>query len=87
MSSEPTSAHITPWFWKCVVVYTIAFQGAVLLFYFDGNPFKVKIAPKKFVGFYLNAGRLGNQMFHMITGYGIARTMNRVHYLPFGRSR
>ncbi|EYC08327.1 hypothetical protein Y032_0066g3702 [Ancylostoma ceylanicum] len=44
---------------------------------------KKKNAPKKFVGFHLNYGRLGNQLFHLITGYGIARTLNRTHYLPF----
>ncbi|EYB88608.1 hypothetical protein Y032_0244g3528 [Ancylostoma ceylanicum] len=36
----------------------------------------------KFVRFHLNAGRLGNQLFHFITGYGIARTLGRRHYIP-----
>ncbi|EYB88616.1 hypothetical protein Y032_0244g3531 [Ancylostoma ceylanicum] len=36
----------------------------------------------KFVRFHLNYGRLGNQLFHFITGYGIARTLGRRHYIP-----
>ncbi|RCN30276.1 hypothetical protein ANCCAN_23956 [Ancylostoma caninum] len=38
---------------------------------------------QKFVRFHLNHGRLGNQLFHFITGYGIARTLGRTHYIPF----
>ncbi|KAK6754720.1 hypothetical protein RB195_013605 [Necator americanus] len=38
---------------------------------------------ENFVGFHLNWGRLGNQLFHLISGYGIARTLNRTHYLPY----
>ncbi|KJH49629.1 hypothetical protein DICVIV_04239 [Dictyocaulus viviparus] len=38
---------------------------------------------QKYVGFHLNYGRLGNQLFHLITGYGIARTLSRIHYLPY----
>ncbi|KAL6737498.1 hypothetical protein Aduo_011135 [Ancylostoma duodenale] len=38
---------------------------------------------QKFVRFHLNYGRLGNQLFHFITGYGIARTLGRRHYIPF----
>ncbi|KAK5985387.1 hypothetical protein GCK32_016250, partial [Trichostrongylus colubriformis] len=37
----------------------------------------------KYVALRLNRGRLGNQLFHLITGYGIARTLHRIHYLPF----
>uniref|UniRef100_A0A7I4Y1Y5 L-Fucosyltransferase n=1 Tax=Haemonchus contortus TaxID=6289 RepID=A0A7I4Y1Y5_HAECO len=36
----------------------------------------------KFVGLHLNGGRMGNQLFHLITGYAIAKTIGRVHYLP-----
>ncbi|XGW05984.1 hypothetical protein V3C99_016382 [Haemonchus contortus] len=42
-------------------------------------------ADAKYVGFLLNGGRLGNQLFHLITGYGIARALGRIHYLPFNR--
>ncbi|KAL6737500.1 hypothetical protein Aduo_011136 [Ancylostoma duodenale] len=38
---------------------------------------------RKFVRFHLNQGRLGNQLFHLISGYGIARTLGRKHYLPY----
>ncbi|KIH56067.1 hypothetical protein ANCDUO_13756, partial [Ancylostoma duodenale] len=38
--------------------------------------------PNKYVGFHLNYGGFGNQLFHLITGYGIARRLNRIHYLP-----
>ncbi|CAJ0588816.1 unnamed protein product, partial [Cylicocyclus nassatus] len=27
--------------------------------------------------------RLGNQVFHLVSGYGIARTIDRIHYLPY----
>ncbi|KAJ1349996.1 hypothetical protein KIN20_005692 [Parelaphostrongylus tenuis] len=42
---------------------------------------------EKYVGLHLNYGRLGNQLFHLITGYGIARTLGRIHYLPFENAR
>ncbi|KAL6737445.1 hypothetical protein Aduo_011088 [Ancylostoma duodenale] len=37
---------------------------------------------EKYVGFHLSRGRLGNQLFHLVTGYGIARTLGRKHYFP-----
>ncbi|WKY11836.1 hypothetical protein Q1695_003424 [Nippostrongylus brasiliensis] len=37
---------------------------------------------QKFVSFNLNVGRMGNQLFHLMTGYGIARSLERVHYIP-----
>ncbi|KAJ1349994.1 hypothetical protein KIN20_005689 [Parelaphostrongylus tenuis] len=42
---------------------------------------------RKYVGFHLNYGGLGNQLFHLITGYGIARTLTRIHYLPCEKPR
>ncbi|CAJ0606211.1 unnamed protein product [Cylicocyclus nassatus] len=36
---------------------------------------------RKYVGFRMNKGRFGAQLFHLISGYGIARTLNRTHYL------
>ncbi|CAJ0608154.1 unnamed protein product [Cylicocyclus nassatus] len=74
-------------FWKCAIAFVIFFQGILILRYYNWRIFNVKTAPKKFVGFHLNFGRLGNQLFHMITGYGIARAMNRGHYLPFEDAR
>ncbi|WKY12949.1 hypothetical protein Q1695_004063 [Nippostrongylus brasiliensis] len=44
-------------------------------------------SPPKYVGLHLNAGRLGNQLFHLISGYGIARTLGRIHYLPCEETR
>ncbi|VDK45318.1 unnamed protein product [Cylicostephanus goldi] len=44
-------------------------------------------APQKFVGNPSNDGRLGNQLFHLIIGYGIARKLNRTQYLPLAGSR
>ncbi|KAK5976412.1 hypothetical protein GCK32_016914 [Trichostrongylus colubriformis] len=38
---------------------------------------------KKYVALHLNDGRMGNQLFHMINGYAIARTIGRIHYLPY----
>ncbi|CAJ0608142.1 unnamed protein product [Cylicocyclus nassatus] len=70
-------------FWKCApVFFMIAFQCFIVLHYYDVDLFKLT-TQQKYVGFLLNDGRLGNQLFHMITGYGIARTLNRTHYLPF----
>ncbi|WKY12948.1 hypothetical protein Q1695_004062 [Nippostrongylus brasiliensis] len=42
-----------------------------------------QVAPQKYVGFSLSWGRMGNQLFHLITGYGIARSLGRVHYIPY----
>ncbi|CAJ0602547.1 unnamed protein product [Cylicocyclus nassatus] len=36
---------------------------------------------RKYVGFRMNTGRFGAQLFHLIAGYGIGRTLNRTHYL------
>ncbi|KAK6754699.1 hypothetical protein RB195_013594 [Necator americanus] len=49
----------------------------------EWSPVDTGTDSKKFVGFHLNWGRFGNQLFHLITGYGIARTLKRTHYLPF----
>ncbi|CAJ0605658.1 unnamed protein product [Cylicocyclus nassatus] len=51
------------------------------------EPDRTSVEQKKYVGFHLNTGRLGNQLFHLFSGYGIARTINRIHYLPFERDR
>ncbi|RCN43414.1 hypothetical protein ANCCAN_10605 [Ancylostoma caninum] len=50
---------------------------------YNWQPYKKKTIPTKFVGFHLTYGRVGNQLFHLITGYGIARTLKRTHYLPY----
>ncbi|CAJ0591775.1 unnamed protein product [Cylicocyclus nassatus] len=50
---------------------------------YDRNSLSSHTNPKKFVGFHTSHGRLGNQLFHMMTGYGIARTLNRTHYIPY----
>ncbi|XGW05977.1 hypothetical protein V3C99_016377 [Haemonchus contortus] len=42
-----------------------------------------KPAESKYVGFLLNHSGLDSQLFHLITGYGIARVLGRTHYLPF----
>ncbi|CAJ0604895.1 unnamed protein product [Cylicocyclus nassatus] len=51
------------------------------------EPDQTSVEQKKYVGLHLNSGRLGNQMFHLFSGYGIAKTINRIHYLPFERHR
>ncbi|KAK6036498.1 hypothetical protein COOONC_25997 [Cooperia oncophora] len=42
-----------------------------------------KAADTKYVGLHLVSGRLGNQLFHLISGYAIAKSIGRVHYLPY----
>ncbi|CAJ0605776.1 unnamed protein product [Cylicocyclus nassatus] len=48
---------------------------------------RTSVEQKKYVGLHLNIGRLGNQLFHLVSGYGIARTIDRIHYLPFEEHR
>ncbi|CAJ0605780.1 unnamed protein product [Cylicocyclus nassatus] len=48
---------------------------------------RASVEQKKYVGLHLNTGRLGNQLFHLVSGYGIARTIDRIHYLPFENRR
>ncbi|KAL6733292.1 hypothetical protein Aduo_003949 [Ancylostoma duodenale] len=69
--------------WKCFIACMLVVQCVFLINIYNWQPSRKKNVPKKFVGFHLNYGRLGNQLFHLITGYGIARTLNRTHYLPF----
>ncbi|CAJ0605617.1 unnamed protein product [Cylicocyclus nassatus] len=55
----------------------------IIITQFDWRCAAVKKAdsPRKYLGFKMNKGRFGNQLFHFISGYGIARTLNRTHYL------
>ncbi|CAJ0606318.1 unnamed protein product [Cylicocyclus nassatus] len=73
---------------RFLAFYTILiFANAFLLHFSDWNLFYAKKTPRKYVGYHLGWGRLGNQLFHLITGYGIARTLHRTHYLPSGRAK
>ncbi|EYB91961.1 hypothetical protein Y032_0200g1707 [Ancylostoma ceylanicum] len=73
--------------WKGLVISGIIVQLCLLIriqnWFFTG----IDIYDKKYVGFHLNHGRLGNQLFHLVTGYGIARTLGRKHYFPNERHK
>ncbi|WKY12946.1 hypothetical protein Q1695_004062 [Nippostrongylus brasiliensis] len=64
-----------------ITLLTMALFCYIRLWIWHAIP-REQVAPPKYVGFSLNWGRMGNQLFHLVTGYGIARTLGRVHYLP-----
>lgn len=70
--------------WRTALVFVVLIN--ILILFLASTRFRYfNLTPKeaKYVAFHLNWGRMCNQLFHLITGYGIARTLNRVHYLPY----
>lgn len=74
--------------WKAVFVL-VALSHMYAYFLASTKAWYSNTRPKelKYVGFTINWGRMCNQLYHLITGYGIARTLNRVHYLPYNKDR
>ncbi|EYC08000.1 hypothetical protein Y032_0068g245 [Ancylostoma ceylanicum] len=70
--------------WKRAFIAAILLENVALLIYFSSSVlFKFENKEERFVGFRPNLGRLGNQLFHLCTGYGIARRMGRTHYFKY----
>ncbi|EYC19396.1 hypothetical protein Y032_0024g1063 [Ancylostoma ceylanicum] len=67
---------------KALLITGIVIQFVMVIWLENWSPMDISDSNQKFVRFHLNEGRLGNQLFHFISGYGIARMLRRKHYLP-----
>ncbi|KHJ97543.1 hypothetical protein OESDEN_02478 [Oesophagostomum dentatum] len=74
-----SSSYYCKIFALCAVVtyFTMSTQYQSMSFLYT----HYKSDNRKYVGLYLNRGRIGNQIYQLMTGYGIARKLKRTHYL------
>ncbi|PIO71379.1 hypothetical protein TELCIR_06723 [Teladorsagia circumcincta] len=72
-------------FWKRLLKWAILLQCCLTIWFHTrlNRDTGEETIGTKYVGLHLNPGRMGNQLFHLINGYAIARTIGRVHYLPY----
>ncbi|VDL76456.1 unnamed protein product [Nippostrongylus brasiliensis] len=82
MSDEDVCQSVVKFRVVSVTLLTFGLFCYVRLWTWNSIPHD-QVAPQKYVGFSLSWGRMGNQLFHLITGYGIARSLGRVHYIPY----